>query len=847
MPEIQPSMSSPNPELQLADDFIRHTDCNVFLTGKAGTGKTTFLHQLKKNSHKRMIVTAPTGVAAINAGGVTLHSFFQMPFGPFVPGSEVHGHNKQHKFNREKINIIKSLDLLVIDEISMVRADLLDGVDMVLRRYRRSNLPFGGVQLLMIGDLHQLSPVVKEDEWQILRDYYESAYFFSSNALRQTELIAIELQHVYRQSDPRFIELLNRVRDNRLDADTLRELNSRYIPDFAPGDEEGYITLGTHNRGVDAINESRLRALAAQLHRFSAEVEGEFPEYAYPTSAVLELKAGAQVMFVRNDSSRDKRYFNGKIGRITRIVNKAVFVKCPGDKDEIIVEPATWENIKYTVDSQTREITENKIGKFVQYPLKAAWAITIHKSQGLTFDKAIIDAAAAFAHGQVYVALSRCRTFAGMVLSSPLSLHAVQCDAAVLGFVAKACRTPPSQQRLLAEKITSQQRLLLDCFDFEQLRFRLSRLLGVLLGNAQVVTVTGVHDIREVEKMAVREICVVGENFKRELRRLFAQGKLPQADSVVLERIGKASSYFQEKIGTILEKNLRALRVDSDNKEITKRVTAAQNELNKEIAVKTAAVQSCAGGFSPERYLRALSAAEIDFTPDKARKGAQEDYTAADVAHPELLQIMKAWRAQLAAREGLPQYRILHQSVLIQIAVNLPDNTADLQKIKGIGARTLEKYGTELVDMVAAYRRKHGITEVVLPEPKAAMGEVEADKEHEEKINTRQVSFALLQAGLTIARIAEERGLVNSTIEGHLAHFVETGELEIGRLVSPVKQQAIAQKLVEMKNSPHREVKIALGDDYSYGDIKLVQAHLKYQASKTAQPSTGTEQDQHTG
>ncbi|MBU0968175.1 MAG: helix-turn-helix domain-containing protein [Proteobacteria bacterium] len=830
-------MNSPNPELQLADDFVRYTDCNIFLTGKAGTGKTTFLHNIKKNTNKRMIVTAPTGVAAINAGGVTLHSFFQMPFGPFVPGSDAYGHSVQRKFNREKINIIKSLDLLVIDEISMVRADLLDGVDMVLRRYRRSELPFGGVQLLMIGDLHQLSPVVKEDDWQILRDYYESIYFFSSNALRQTELISIELKHIYRQSDPRFIDLLNRVRDNRLDAESLQELNSRYLPNFVPADDQGYITLGTHNRGVDTINESRLQALQAKKHCFNADVEGDFPEYAFPTAAALELKVGAQVMFVRNDSSREKLYFNGKIGKITRIANNTVFVKCPGDTGEIRVEPATWENIRYTLDPQTKEITENKIGKFVQYPLKPAWAITIHKSQGLTFDKAVIDAAAAFAPGQVYVALSRCRTFAGMVLSSPLSLHAIKTDPTVLDFVKKACSNPPSPERLLAEKITHQQRLLLDCFDFGQLRFRLNRLLRVLLGNAQVVTVTGVDDIRALEDRGGKEIFAVSDNFKRQLQGLFAHGKLPQTDSSILERISKASNYFQEKIEGILGENLRVLRVDTDNKEINKRVKDAQNELNREIALKTAAVKSCESDFSPEQYRRAISAADIDFKADKERKTAQVEYTAADVAHPELFQTLKNWRAQVAAREGLPHYRVLHQSILIQIAVNLPDNPADLKNVKGIGPRTLEKYGKELVDLVSNYRRQHDIAAVVLPEPKAAKEEVTAKIEKPAQTDTRQVSFALFQKGLTVARIAEERGLVQSTIEGHLTYFVETGELEIGRLLSAEKQQVVSQKLMEMKDSPHRDIKNALGDDYSYGDIKLVQAHLHYLENKNREQS----------
>jgi len=344
-----------NPELQLAHDFVETTDRHIFLTGKAGTGKTTFLHNLKGNTHKRMIVTAPTGVAAINAGGVTLHSFFQLPFGPFVPGSEADGRPNQHRFGKAKINIIKSLDLLVIDEISMVRADLLDGVDGVLRRFRRNDLPFGGVQLLMIGDLRQLSPVVKDEDWAILREFYDSMYFFSCRALRLSELVVIELKHVFRQSDTRFIDLLNRVRDNRLDQASLQELNSRYRKDFRPGDNEGYITLSTHNSGADAINESRLKALQRKAHSFQAEIEGDFPEYSYPTSPVLTLKEGAQVMFIKNDPSPEKLYFNGKIGKITRIAERSVFVICPGDQEEILVEPALWENIKYRIDPATRK------------------------------------------------------------------------------------------------------------------------------------------------------------------------------------------------------------------------------------------------------------------------------------------------------------------------------------------------------------------------------------------------------------------------------------------------------------------------------------------------------------
>lgn len=702
-------MPPPNPELQLADDFVRHTDCHIFLTGKAGTGKTTFLHQLRKNTGKRLIVAAPTGVAAINAGGVTLHSFFQMPFGPFVPGSAAHDQSGQRRFNKEKISIIRSLDLLVIDEISMVRADLLDGVDTVLRRYRRSTLPFGGVQLLMIGDLQQLTPVVTDADQQILQGVYDSPYFFSSHALRQTELITIELQRVYRQSDHRFIELLNRVRDNTLDPDSLRELNSRCIPNFVPNDNDASITLGTHNRGVDAINETRMRALPGRSHRFAARVEGTFPEYAYPTAAELELKAGAQVMFVRNDPSRDKLYFNGKIGRITRITDKAVFVRCPADAEEIMVEPATWENITYTLDNQTKEITENKVGSFVQYPLKPAWAITIHKSQGLTFDKAVIDAAASFAHGQVYVALSRCRTLQGMVLSSPLSAESVKSDPAVHHFIRAATQQPPSPERLIQEKIGSQQRLLLACFDFSHLRYRVNRLVRLLLGNQRLIRVTGVRDIRQMENDAARDICQVGDSFKRQLTTLFSPDTLPETDSRVQERVNKASRYFQEKIAALLTEQLNALEVETDNVEVRKQVRDAVNELNREKEIKTAAVTSCATGFIPERYRRMIATAAVDFTPAKAKKSAPPADITADIAHPELFQALKEWRTKQGAKEGVPLYRIVHQNVLIAMAVTLPASRADLERTKGIGPRTLEKYGTELLELIAAYRRKHDI------------------------------------------------------------------------------------------------------------------------------------------
>jgi hypothetical protein len=819
-------MSIRNPELQLADDFVRHTNCNIFLTGNAGTGKTTFLHAIQKNTHKRMVVTAPTGVAAINAGGVTLHSFFQLPFGPFVPGGEVPV--GQHRIRREKQNIIQSLDLLVIDEVSMVRADLLDGVDSVLRRFRRSDLPFGGVQLLMIGDLQQLSPVVKRDEWQILQKYYASPYFFSSTALGRTELIPIELKHIYRQSEPYFIELLGRVRENRLDSPTLEKLNSRHIPNFSPRDTDGYITLCTHNKGADTINEAKLKALSGKSRCFNAELEGIFPEHAYPTAGNLEIKIGAQVMFVRNDMSVEKRYFNGKIGKVTGMSGSTIEVRCPGDADKITVEKTTWENIEYSVDSKTAEISQKIIGAFSQYPLKLAWAITIHKSQGLTFDRAIIDAQAAFAHGQVYVALSRCRSFEGMVLSSPLSPQVVKTDHAIERFVTDSVNNAPLPEKVLAEKNRYQRQLMLACFSFEKLHHLLGRLAGLLRGNSDVIQVSGAGDIVEVQKKAAEEIYTIGEKFKRQLQAMFTDNAQPTDDPAILKRLAKASYYFQEKFDTILSPYLENVAVETDNKEILKKINDALKHLGEETAVKLAAVRSCRDGFSSEKYLRAISAAAMN-VKQPMPKTQTVIYSEQDVGHPELFESLRQWRKQKAAKEGLAHYQVLHQKTLVQIAVRLPESISELKKIKGIGKRMAERYGEALVNMVADYRRKHGIKEAALPEPASTTPPEEGKARPARSRDTRKLTLELFGRGLSIPQIAAERELATSTIEGHLAFFVSKGEIEICRMVADEKRRIIEQKIADLPGSSLRDLKTALGDAYSYGEIKLVLAHLEQQ------------------
>ena len=818
-----------NHELNLARDFVQSTGSHIFLTGKAGTGKTTFLHNLKGAVGKRMAITAPTGVAAINAGGVTLHSFFQLPFGPFIPGSEAHEQNRQRlfKFSREKKRLIKSLDLLVIDEISMVRADLLDSVDMVLRRHRRNDKPFGGVQLLMIGDLSQLSPIAKPDEWQLLQDYYDSVYFFSSHALARTHFVTIELKHIYRQSDAGFIELLNRVRDNRLDAASIQALNQRHIENHSPKDDEGYITLTTHNRGAESLNEARLTSLAGRDYHFYADIFGDFSEHIYPTQRDLALKEGAQVMFLRNDASFEKRYYNGKIGRIQSLSSEKIHIVCPGESKEIVVEPVEWENIKYTVNPENNEIEEDIIGRFIQFPLKLAWAITIHKSQGLTFEKAVIDAGAAFARGQVYVALSRCKTLEGIVLSSPIPSRGFGVDGDVVSFVEEVRRNPISEDHLHAAKMVYQRQLLLDCFDFKRLRHRLNHLARLLLGNASRVQVSGAPDIGQLQEMAEERIFMVSEKFRQQLNAIFPEGGLPDSDAHVLERIQKASAWFQDKFPLIFDDLSRKMHVATDNKELEKKIGDALNNIRQEISVTLAGIESCKNGFSPSKYLRSISKAEIEFVPETGKKSQEPVYSESDIQYPELFQELRDWRSRKAKENEIPHFQVLHQRVLIQIVMNLPDRAEDLKKIRGVGKKTFEKYGEELLSMVGSYREKHGITQALLPNPKETLEKGASPKKEAPAQDTRQVSFDMLKKGVTVSGIAKKRGLTESTIQGHLCPFVERGELDVNDLLSPEKQRAIDTTLAHVPNRSISVMKQELGNKCSYGDIKLALAHEK--------------------
>ena len=566
-----------NIELRNAWDFVEHTGRSIFLTGKAGTGKTTFLKTVVERSSKRSIVVAPTGVAAINAGGMTIHSFFQLPFSPFVPNAQI---KSKFDFSKDKRKIISSLDLLIIDEISMVRSDLLDAIDSVLRRFRDKYTPFGGVQLLMIGDLQQLTPVVTPEDERMLKPYYDTPYFFGSKALAQMEYVTIQLEKVYRQQDDTFLTLLNHIREGRPSATDLALLNSRVLPAPSASRGEGYIRLTTHNQMANNYNESELRKLPGRAFNYQAQIEGTFPDYSYPTAETLTLKVGAQVMFVKNDPSGEHRYYNGRIGHVTYADDKRLMVFCPGDTETIEVEPLVWENARYTLNEETREIVTEVLGKFSQLPLRLAWAITIHKSQGLTFERAIIDASLSFAPGQVYVALSRCKTLEGMVLASHIPPHAIINDERVDSYIAhQEEAAKQSIEQLPTLKDEYYRHLLMELFDFKDILYReeyLGRIIIEFFYHANT-------NIAELHKRALedyrQQIDAVADKWQAKMAQMTI-AELHEPD--FLARVKRSAAYFEQSLDKILSKPLALVPdIKSQNKLAMKRLTENYADLRQ--------------------------------------------------------------------------------------------------------------------------------------------------------------------------------------------------------------------------------------------------------------------------
>lgn len=756
-----------NAELDLAWQLVENTGVNVFLTGKAGTGKTTFLRQLTTRLPKRMIVLAPTGVAAINAGGMTIHSFFQLPLSPFVPDGSFQGATQsKYQFGKQKKNLIRTLDLLVIDEISMVRSDLLDAVDDVLRRLRNSSQPFGGVQLLMIGDLQQLAPVVKDDEWQMLREFYDTPYFFGSRALQKTRHVTIELQKVYRQTDQTFVELLNRVRTNNLTQADVSLLNTRVGQESHLG--EGTIRLTTHNRTADAYNEGRLAHLNTPLYTFKAEVTGTFPETSYPADALLTLKNGAQVMFLKNDNSPAHSFYNGLIGQVIDIDDRHIVVRSHDDNRVIEVTPMEWTNSKYTIDKTTREIKEEVEGTFSQYPLRLAWAITIHKSQGLTFERAILDVKAAFAAGQTYVALSRCRSMQGLALTEPLSPSSVITDQMVCRYIdaelEEAQKLPEQMDGLKKEYFRN---LLSELFDFQPLQWDFQKLLRIVDEYLYKIYPNFLSRMKEIQPQMQAELFDVGPRFCRQLEQIIDAGD----EERLATRISDACKYFEDKlIHQIYPFANDCKTLSSDNQRVQERLAEVTENFWRTYRLKhDLLIWVLNNGFSVPSYLKQKARFVLDMEMGKENKSAQtrsrtkkslqeilmgkESDTSAhsrrtsarnasmvdtnkassekvarkktssarpltkksaidtddgivrddDIAYPELYNTLRRWRGEQAFLQHKPAYAIVTNLALASITNSLPTNKRELLACKGMGSVTVAHYGEDILEIVQDY------------------------------------------------------------------------------------------------------------------------------------------------
>ena len=707
-----------NADWEKAWKIVNDTDSSLFLTGNAGTGKTTFLRYVKEHTRKRLVVLAPTGIAAINAKGVTIHSFFQLPFAPFVPGMQNMAATSHYKFSKEKLRMIRGCDLLVIDEISMVRADLLDAVDDALRRHRHCDKPFGGVQLLLIGDLQQLAPVAKEEEWTILSQYYASPYFFDSIALKQTFYATVELKTVFRQSDTKFINILNKIRANNVDDETLRQLNQRYIPGFKPESGSGYIQLTTHNALAQRINEEALKALPAQTFTFKAKVEGNFPELSFPTSSTLTLKLGAQVMFVKNDSSPEKEYYNGMIGVITAINDKGLQVKT-AEGSTIDVKQEQWQYMKYKIAEETNEIKEEVEGVFSQFPLKLAWAITIHKSQGLTFKHAVIDVNASFAHGQTYVALSRCKTLEGLVLSAPVSRRSIISDGTVNSFIDNARSKTPDDNTVSIMHQSYLLHLIADVFDFTTLKYSLAHFIRVIDEHLYRQYPKTLQKYKDCEELFNKEVYDVALKFRHQYQAM-VQASGNGISNELQQRIYSGAAYFREKLQTLATLFANA-DVLTKNKQIEKQLTNAKEQFGEVLKLKTGLLEYARDkAFTTQGYLESkadiiLGAFQADVkkrskastastaTPTTNKNngnGATSEIDTESVSDKKLFEQIVKWRLEKSRSENVRAFHILTQKAAIGISNGKPETISELLQIPYVGKSTVEKYGQEIIRIV---------------------------------------------------------------------------------------------------------------------------------------------------
>ena len=808
-----------NEIFDLAYRFVTETSENIFLTGKAGTGKTTFLKYLKENCSKNIVVAAPTGVAAINAGGVTLHSLFQLPFHPFLPTKfNAEQLLAKIRFNKQRQQLLRKMELLVVDEISMVRCDIMDAIDTILKSVRRNyHTPFGGVQILCIGDLYQLPPVAQRPEWNILQEYYASPFFFDSNIIKEQMPLLIELKTIYRQKDDSFVALLNKVRNNNLDKDDFEELHQRYYPTFRPLLEENYITLTSHNNQADQINSRELQKLIAPSYIYNAIIEGDFPENTYPAEGALVLKVGAQVMFLKNDVIQ-KRYFNGKIGVVKTLNNEEIIVECDGF--EIYVSQETWENSRYVLNRADGKLEQETMGTFTQFPLRLAWAITIHKSQGLTFDNVMIDAGAAFSSGQVYVALSRCTRLEGIVLLSKIPAAAIYSNDHVIKGQQALTHKGSLVERFAGARQIFTQQLLEEIFSFNEISTVFDVLYFHVKEHQDKLNKEGIEWIENFKNKFIADK-TIGLKFIRQIEELMKEEPVIEKNAVLQKRINDAAIHFEPKFSAY-QHSIQNHSLVTEHKEVATVINESLNQLILSVYTANYFLQYCKQPFSVTSFLQH----KLKFALPRFNitcYASSKKQTFSDVPNAELYDTLKRWRDNVCEETGMPIYMVANQATLKEIAAYLPLNKKDLLQISGFGKAKVDKYGDDIIENIVDYCTRYNLETKIQDKTNNPKKE-RKEKSKEIQPDSKLISFNLFKEGKSVAEIAKERNFAISTIEGHLAWFVGNGEIDINEIV-PLKKQLLIKEAVKIHGSQSLKTLLEnLPGDFSYNEIRLVMA-----------------------
>ena len=833
-----------NDDFKLAESYLNTTNEHLFVTGNAGTGKTSFLKYIKSNCPKNIVISASTGIASINAEGVTLHSLFQLPFAPFIPTTE----NKELlikniRMGKAKLDLIRRMEVLVIDEVSMVRADVLDAIDAILKSARRKyDEAFGGLQVLFIGDLNQLPPVVKSDEWQVLSPYYNSPYFFDSEAILSHPPIVIHFRKVYRQQNQAFIDLLNHIRNNRISIEVLDSLNKRYVPDFQPPTGTNFITLTSHNIHADNVNKSRLIALSGQERTYIAEIKDDFSEYLFPNDKDLALKVGAQVMFIKNDST-SHRYYNGKIGVIHQMHPHKVEVKC--DDQVIEVYPDKWENVKYSLDSATNSIVQQIVGTYTQLPLRLAWAITIHKSQGLTFDNVMIDAAQSFTSGQVYVALSRCRSLEGIVLLSKIGKDAIHYDSRIESNVQSLTNRKDAAIFLHTATYNYFLYVVQRLLSFEKDIEWSAIALNVTKRNKDKYSAESLPFWESIHQEFLAQKNIV-DKFLKTLHSMVDE-KIPvETNKDMLQRVSDAIRYFLpivQKLEIALEQN----PIITESKEAASGINLLLNDIYNSIRLKKHCLSHCAGNFSVFEYHKANTSYKSSFPKlSTYNKTDSADYMGDDVL---LLERLLSWRKSQVDVLKIPIYLIGNTEMFRTIAEKKPASFIQLQQIKGMGQAKVAKYGKDILDIVREYCEEFDIQQ---------NEEIDFEEDVQKLIKksnktTRQVSESVVAKPKkplhysqyttldlwnqykNIEKVAELRGLTKGTIESHIAFLSKEGKIKYEEWIDPRMIHQITAVVLQHADKNLTELKLLLPEDITFTQIRGVKDLIELKNVKSTE------------